>query len=285
MGIASRFRRERTNAVGKIAQQVFNAPGSLPLLYGKHTLTVGGRGAPGNAPVPGNYANTNPSTPGTVAGYNPPVPGNTVPGNTNPTNYNPTLTYPPTYTPGNYNSSFYMPGNPAYAPPYSYTLGADGYIDAPYGSSPGDLRCPPGADTSYETNDHGWQYSMICTEPGYNYTNPGTFTPGNANPGTYTVGYTVPGNAVPGNTNPSTTNPSTPGTANYNPSVPGNANYNPTTPGVAGTPFTTLGVTFPGGAVGTVAPVVGDTMVFTTYSQTPAPVNVGSGAYVIVKQT
>ncbi len=74
------------------------------------------------------------------------------------------------------------------------------------------------------------------------------------------------------------------GTINYNPDTPGNVVYNPAAPGAAGAAYNVLGVTFPGGAPGAKAPLVGETLVVTPYVANGLPINVGYDSQVVIKE-
>lgn len=267
MKLSQSLRRERTN-VALRAATTFNAPGTFIPQYGKLLFKVGGRGASGNASVPGNYAGTNPSTPGTVANYNPSTGGNYA--GTNPSgggnyagrnpstggNYagtNPGTTYmnsntPGNYVPGNNVPASYSPGNPApgYTNPGSTAPG--NYVPAYYDEfiNFGSNSCPAGYfNAGFHDGSNYYTQGPICARNVPAYTNPPSFQPGNyvapyTNPGAYTPAYTnspytnpmTPGNSsyVPGN---AYYNPTVPGNPYYNPTNPGNAYYNPTVPGSA----------------------------------------------------
>lgn len=167
----------------------------------------------------------------------------------------------------NYNAA--VPGNVAgYNPPVGgnqnppsgtafYTTYAQGkgnfppYYSTSSGSAPIPLPAP--YSTYFDSTNNSANYNGSYTTVDYGYS-----------PGNY--------------------NPSTPGSAYYNPALPGNANYNPPVVGNAGTPATILGVYFPGGVAGSVAPVVGDTIVNVPYVSSGVPITVPSGGYVIIKQ-
>lgn len=204
------------------------------------------------------YITYNP-TPGNIANYNPPSGGNPI--------YNP-------LTPGNaiYNPSGSDPG-------YSFTL----YFNE--GSSP---TCPSPYST-YELNPvyGSYNYESVnysCTP----FTIPGTPSTANYNPVAYEPIYNP---FVPGNQN---YNSPTGGNPNYNAAVSGNANYNAVggqnanffapsggTPGVS---TNVLGVFFPGGNVGSVAPYVSPTRINRYISDaTTYPVDVPTGGYVTIE--
>ena len=101
-------------------------------------------------------------------------------------------------------------------------------------------------------------------------------------PGYITDTYSWLSSAVPGN---AYYNPVSPGYAYYNPYYPGEAYYNPSTPGTAGSATTVLGVTLPGGAVSTSAPVVGYVPVSVGFTNAGVPISVPSGGYVKIQNT
>jgi hypothetical protein len=297
MSVYKVFSLEPTN-VNTSSTTTFNAPGVYSPPYGKTDYLLQGQGEPGNPnipgnyagtnpptgsnpaynpPTPGNYAGTNPGSGGNYAGTNPPVPGNyaginpSTPGNTNPT------------TPGNYaGTNPATPGNLL----YTYWIAA-GYESGYYFGT--NYSCP----TPFEGSG---EYTSYTCYPVTNPSTPGNAiynspTPGNTNP-------VIPGNvyfnpAAPGSAyyNPYVDgnpyyNPDTPGNLYYNPpTTPGTDYYNPSTPGNPGATTNVLGVTLPGGAGGSSAPVVGYVPVSITYSNPGTPVPVPSGGYVKIQNT
>lgn len=210
-------------------------------------------------PSPSTFYQTVPGTPGNIANYNPPSGGNP--------NYNP-------LTPGNQNY------NPSQSDPgYSFTM----YINE--GSSP---TCPSPYST-YEFNPvyGSSNYESVnysCTP----FTIPGTPSTANYNATTNEPIYNP---FVPGNQN---YNSPTGGNPNYNAAVTGNANYNAVggqnanffapSGGTPGLSTNVLGVFFPGGNVGSVAPYVSPTRINRYISDaTTYPVDVPTGGYVTIE--
>jgi hypothetical protein len=262
-----------------------------------------------NPIVPGNYAGTNPPTGGNISGYNPSTPAKTetVEGSLVPESYLPGNTNPESYTPGNYVAGTW---DTIYKPTSDQCpVGWRAYAGAP---SPNPMQYGSNSIAVCQVEYPAHNNSVYTAST----TNPVTKVPAHYNPPTTVYTPAVAGNAIynPGTVgnayynastggnayyNPTTGgtknyNPVVPGTANYNPTVPGNANYNtpipgnavynPTVPGNVGTPYTTLGVYFPGGPIGSVAPQVGDTLVPVPYVSTGIPVEVKYGGVVIVKE-
>lgn len=275
-GLASKQRREKTNAANKVASYTMNAPGNVTLPYGKLKVTISGRGQTGNSTQPGTVASYNPGSGGNYAGTNPGSGGN--PAGSNPSTPGNSYYNPATYTPGNYVAGNTNPGStvPGNSNPPSYSE----YVAALNGN------CSPGWSFAYYTYDELDKPHKVCSQSSPGTSNPPSYSPGNSNPS-----YTNPAVYSPGNQsyNPATPgnaiyNPYTPGNAYYNTYFPGNANYNPTIPGNAGSPATILGVYFPGGPAGSTAPVVGDTYVTVPYSSSPISITVPPGGYVTIKQ-
>lgn len=308
--LAAKKRRERTNTNRKRTTQQFNAPGVYQPVFGKASIYISGQGQPGTAPQNAALAGYNPPTPGNVSGSNPIVPGNVA-------YYNAPVagTYAGTYAPSGGNVAYYnpdvpgnvsgynpsVPGNVSYNAPtpgqivYMYTTYQ--YSNPPYYSEYVSGYFVISPYTNY--NSSQGSYSVVSVSrpsgfyvPGNSFYNPsvgGTanYNPGNTGnavynpytPGTAYYNPTIPGNAV--------YNATTGGTANYNPSTPGNANYNNYVEGTPGVPFTALGVTFPGGAVGAPAPVVGKTLTYAPYlgDGQGYPINVPTGANVNIEET
>lgn len=238
-----------------------------------------------NCPIPTTFYETVPPAPGNATGnYNPPSGGNianyNAPSGGNIANYNPpsggTANYNPR-TPGtqNYNASqyqaatyntLYFNNGLQYSCPTDYT-----YFMADAG---------PGYSSTYEVIDYTCVPSPIPGSPGnavYNAIsypevyNP--YTPGNQN-------YNSP---TGGNPN---YNAAVSSTANYNPSGGQNANYNAPAGGVAGDATTVLGVYFPGGPVGTVAPYVAPTRInrYAYPDDATYPVDVPPGGYITIER-
>ena len=74
-----------------------------------------------------------------------------------------------------------------------------------------------------------------------------------------------------------------PGNANYNPVVPGTSNYNTVVPGNAGASNSVLGVSLPGGAVGSAAPVIGYVPVSIDYTAAGISITCPTGGYVKIQ--
>jgi hypothetical protein len=159
-------------------------------------------------------------------------------------------------TGGNF-AGYYNPGsggNYAYTnPTYKWGNSFTDYTDATYGVH------------DYSNNDHPWGPSITQPSP-YSYTANGAY------PGYSVVNYNVDG--------------TTPGNVVYNPYTPGNAVYNPYTPGNAGTPANILGVAFPGGAAGSLAPTVPDTSVKVPWAGAGngVSITVPAGGTVVIKE-
>lgn len=246
------FKLEKTWRSSGVANTTFNASGNFSVPFGKSVIGITGRGGTGN---PSSY------TPGTT---NPAV---YEPGNTNPPVFTPGNTNPPSYTPGNTNSPTYTPGNYA-GETFSeatYTSNID------YGSNYNVSYCSGGSCPSPYSFGDGYFYQSVdysCSP----YYNPGSTTPGTTNPGYYSAGTTNPGSTNPGSTNP----------AYYAPGTNNPAYYDP---GSTGTPTTVLGVYFPGGAIGSVAPTIGVTPV-NPYSYTypnSYSITVPTGGYITIQ--
>lgn len=307
MSLAKKILREAT--LSTVYQTVtFNAPGIYYPPYGRSAFLLQGQGQPGNYASGGNYANTNPGTPGNYAYTNPGSGGNyagTNPGSggnyagTNPgtpgnyagTNPGSGGNYAGTNpgTPGNYaGSNPYTPGNVLMGTLYQYYTP---YLVDAYNTYPGSDF----GNYSYSTVDvPGYVHTLIYAT----YYNPGT--PGNAYYNPYTPGNDYYNPYYPGNPyyNPYTPgndyynpyypgnayyNPYIPGNPNYNPYVPGNPNYNPYYPGNPSNPNTVLGVTLPGGAADSSAPVIGYVPVTVTFTNAGTPISVPTGGYVKIQ--
>lgn len=154
------------------------------------------------------------------------------------------------------NISYYNPdsgGNVYYNTTYMYgssytvfTSNVDGSTDTSYGDRPWGPSTRQPSRTTYTAN------------PGY--------------PGNSVVNFNVEGYGG--------------GNRSYNPYYPGNAVYNASTPGTAGTPTTVLGVAFPGGNVGALAPIVPDTPILMPYAgpSTGITIAVPPGGSVVIKE-
>lgn len=268
--------RERTRA--SVLQTItFNAPGTYYPPYGKTTFEIQGRGTPGNPTTGGNYAGTNPEEPGNVSGYNPPTGGNYA--GTNPEtggNYagtNPT-------TGGNYAGT-----NPSTGGNYA-GVNWSSFITNSYrnttnntwrsfysGFSGSNPNCP--TPSSGATANWQYSYQYDCT-PRYNPVVPGNDYYNPVVPGNDYYNPIEPGNDY--------YNPVVPGDANYNPSVPGNDYYNPVEPGNSGAPANVLGVTLPGGASDSPAPVVGFLAISpVSFTNAGVAISVPPGGYVSIK--
>ena len=293
-------------------------PGSIsgynPVSPGNYAGTnpaTGGNYAYTNPAAPGNYAGTNPGYGGNYAYTNPTTGGNLA-ANGN-ANYNAQYTYGSAYV--SYFSNFI--GHWTYQTVYGEVLSSAVPAPSSY-SNPGyDIQYTNYTPMCVSGTDLGDQYIQYFTPGGYWITSYNFWTAphgtgptpwsgpapgyGNAVIINYSIwsanvqnitGYNptyynsvVPGNAVynaytPGNAN---YNPVTPGNANYNPNVPGNANYNSGIPGNASPASDVLGVTLPGGAAGTPAPVIGYVTVPISYSSSGVPIMVPPGGYVKIK--
>jgi hypothetical protein len=136
----------------------------------------------------------------------------------------------------------------------------------------------------------------------------GQGVPGNAPSGGNYAGTNPPSGGNLAGTNPSTYGPpyiayytpgspayagqpigwysnSYPGSNYYNPYQPGTAYYNPATPGNAGPSNAVLGVTLPGGAVSTAAPIIGYVPITVGYANAGVPISVPTGGYVKIQNT
>ena len=223
-----------------------------------------------NAPSGGNVANYNTPSGGTVANYNPPTGGNVA-------NYN-------TPSGGNANFNSLASGTQNWN---AFTPGTTDTSNFSFTSYDGFSNTCPSPFTYYQPgpNFPSESYSVInfaCTPvPG---------SPGNINYNA--VSNTPVFNAfVSGSEN---YNSATGGSPNYNAAVSGNLNYNAVggqnanfnTPagGVAGDSTNVLGVFFPGGNAGSVAPFVSPTLINRYIADdTTYPVNVPTGAYVTIQ--
>jgi hypothetical protein len=272
MKLSSRLFREKTQAV-TLQTITFNASGTYYPPYGKTSFLLQGQGQPGNATTGGTYANTNPGSGGN-ANYNPYVAGNA--------NYNPVVAGNANYNPvvaGNANYNPVVPGNYAgvnggvnqsyidNAVPGSYTSSTT------YGSA---ANCP----SSYSTSSGNQYYSAtyFCT-PYYNPSTGGNYA--NTNPPT--GGNYANTNASTGGNYANTNAGSGGNVAGYNTYYPGNANYNTVVPGNSGSPSSVLGVSLPGGAADTAAPIIGYVPVSIDYTTSGISITCPPGGYVKIQ--
>ena len=237
------FLRKTLRASGSTT---FNAPGNYLPPYGSTVIKIGGRGASGNPNVPGN------TVPGNYSGANPGSPGN-VSGN------NPATLAGHNYGVWTYNAYYVIAyvGPPGLSGNTVYFGGVPSN-NAPHGQ--GAQHTYPGPPSPqvhgpFYVPDYAQHYSQTA------YFSPSTFS---GSP-----------NFSPGNPN---YKPYTPGNPNYNPTT-----NNPTTPGNAGTSANIEGVTFPGGPIGTAAPVVPSTATSITYTGSNISITVPSGGYVTIE--
>ena len=209
-------------------------------------------------PVPATTNQSVPTTPGTISNYNPPSGGNA---NYNPEisgnqNYNsPSPPTPPTFASFN-DPSIFLTTCPA---PYSSFAGPYAYGSTIY--LVGNYSCSPVAGSPGTAN-----YNTITNTAVYN-----PFVSGSQNYNSPTGGNALFNAAVVGN-------------AVYNAAGGQNANYNTPSGGVAGTPTTVLGVYFPGGNAGAVAPFVPSTLINRYIADdTTYPITVPTGGFVTVQ--
>jgi hypothetical protein len=193
------FGLQKTWRASGTGTQTFNAAGNYSIPYGRHQITVTGRGGTGTAAVPGN-PNYNPVVPGN-AYYNPYVPGNPnynpyTPGN--PASYYAGFYMDVTYSPffGGYIPSYYIPGNPS-----SYNPGSPGNVSGYNPSS-------------------GGNYAGTNPSSGGNYANTNPTTPAVPGNASTALGITLPGSNTGG-----TPAPATPATLVSYYSYPDNATY------------------------------------------------------------
>jgi hypothetical protein len=273
-----------------------------------------------NPSTQGNYVSTNPPTQGNYTGSNPPYydPAGLiyrihldVYGVTNPGYYGGT-TFP--------GFTEYASYNDQGAHPYSQGLPTSRYAATTnYYGIPGQ-SFTVSWQFFYEFFSYQWVQGNINYNPpvpgnpNYNYF-PGTdnynpATPGNPNynyfPGTDNYNPATPGTAnynpwTPTTTNPyypasgGTLNPYYPAYSNSNPNTPAfytsNANYNSfvaaftyttTVPGNAASSTNVLGVSLPGGAADSAAPVIGPTTISIDYTNAGTPISVPPGGYVTI---
>jgi hypothetical protein len=320
--ISRTLRREKTNAAVKVANTTLYAPGNFKPNYGKLKIAVTGRGASGNPTTGGNvsangnyveavYANGNVSANGNyvAAVYtagNVLVQGNyhnAVYANGNLAangNYvaavynNGNLVANGNYVAGNTNAasggqyigsvySFYVqswncPQEEVIDGEYTYYIGYDYYEP-----SWGEASCTQHVMYTYHASytNAGYTNAPTYNAPYYAaaYTNPATY-----NPPTYTAAYSNPtyynpNYYAPAYTNPATYNPPTYTAAYTNPTY-----YNPTIPGTAASPTNVLGVTFPGGAADSLAPVVPSVYVTVPYTNAGTALTVPPGGYITLAE-
>lgn len=214
---------------------------------------------PSGGNATGNY---NPSSGGNVASSNPPSGGNQ--------NFNPVVN-------GNQNWNAFSAGTPTtYTLEFYFNNGFQTSCPAPY--------------TLYEDNSPAGGYYVSTYETVNFSCTPVPGSPGTANFNAVTNTPTF-NPFVSGNQN---FNSATGGNPNYNAAVSGNLNYNAVggqnanfnspLAGVAGASTNVLGVFFPGGNVGAVAPFVSPTRINRYIADdTTYPVNVPTGAYVTIQ--
>lgn len=243
------FSLEKTWRSSGVGSTTFNAPGNFQVPFGKSIVNITGRGGTGNSPVPGNAA-YNPPSGGNYAGVNYTAYYTKYADNTiieSSTSYGSSPNCPSTSA--SYTNSAYTPGN------YLGVNWNQQYIWGGYLMSGTNYNCP----VPYNTGFPDFQTIQYTCTP---YYNPGTYTPSYYTATNYSC------------------------TPFYNPTVPGNLYYNPSTPGNAGAATNVLGVTFPGGAVGSVAPVVPATPIDAQYTYTypnSYSVTVPSGGYITIE--
>jgi hypothetical protein len=260
MSISKYLLREKTLPRTRGTQTFYASTTYVPV-YGKTNFKIGGKGSPGNAPTGGNYAGTNPPTGGNVS-YNPPTGGNYAGSN-------------PTYYRWNeylvaYSTANYAPGSPAPQPaPYTSYQAMD-VSNAYYWYTVANFSFNSNFLSDYVTLYAVNGYGTSTPSPHNTYTSDANTTYYSID--NYSQTGTTPGNAY--------YNPTTPGNAYYNPTTPGNAYYNPVTPGNSGPTYTVLGVTFPGGPAGSVAPYVNPTPVSLSYTPAGVSISVYSGGYI-----
>lgn len=211
-------------------------------------------------PAPSSNSVTYNPTPGNISGSNPPSGGTQ--------NFNP-------FVSGNQNWNAFNPGTPTTyllefyfnngftticpAPYTVFTPGGGGYYVSSYEIV--NFSCTPVPGSPGNIN-----YNAVTNEPVFN-----PFVSGNQNFNSATGGNPNYNAAVSGN-------------LNYNAAGGQNANYNSPLGGVAGASTTVLGVFFPGGNVGAVAPFVPPTLINRYIADdTTYPVNVPTGAYVTIE--
>ena len=285
MKLADLLRRERTN-VTSVSTTTFNAPGIYYPPYGKTVIQLSGRGSPGNATVPGTVSGSNtvtntvyvPASGGNYSGSNSYSQQVYVPASGGNASTNPSSGGNPyeIYWGGSiyYSFQYYRPSqgnsfggsNTQYFAGYSY----GGGIPSPsYSSSSAPEPSDPGL---IWTQTYSYNYYPIATYA-YNPT-----VPGNTYYNPYSPAYTYY-TYVPGNPN---YNPYYPAYT-YNTGVPGNPNYNPTTPGNTAPSYNVVGISLPGGAADSTAPVIGFSTVSIDYTTAGTPISVPPGGYVSIK--
>lgn len=249
--------REKTNPPFRGTVAFYSSTVYVPV-YGKTNFLVGGQGTPGNPNTGGNYANTNPPT-GDNASYNPTTGGNYAGSNpatimygffqqtTDADTYNATApNVPAPYSDIAPNTTFYMNFNRTANS--NYAVGT--YVSV---NPVTDNSLPAGYNSIFNGSNVDYNYYQTAYFSFYENSS----TPGNSN-----------------------YNPTVPGNVYYNPPVPGNANYNPTVPGNPGATNNVLGVTFPGGAGGSPAPIIAPTSVILSYTPSGVTLSVPTGGYI-----
>ncbi len=262
MGISKILRRELTNPKTRGTTTFYASSVYVPV-YGKTTFKIGGRGIPGNPATGGTPLGSNPPTGGN-ASYNPPTGGNYAGSNPNTVIYN-------MYVTGNNYKSAGQPNN----------------ISPPYTEFSNNLPTFQNKPTYTQFNHNAYNaytqyYAVGLTKSGNMPNYYTTFAGNNANDAYYYVEGYSQNSIIGGNFN---YNPTVPGNVFYNPTTPGNPTYNPTVPGNAGANSSVLGVPFPGGAGGALAPVVMPTPVTMIYTPTGVSIDVPAGGYVDIVNT
>lgn len=191
------LRRKKTNLAQELANATtLYAPAVYPVPYGAVAVRVGGKGSPGNAPIPATVLQQGFYTPATF------TPGNLVPSYLNTAYY--------------YYNSDQHGGN-------SYT----DYTDAAWGTHDYSNRDNPwGPYPAYSYYiPSPYNYDVNPGAPGYSqvYFNVDYYVPGNAGymPEYYNSSYYNPGTRTPAKTNPTYYNPYVPGTASTPANVAG----------------------------------------------------------------
>ena len=210
--------------------------------------------AVGFQPIPGNIAGQNPPSGGNP-NFNPESPGTAI--------YNPpTAPFPGEYFvmgPNNPGNFFYSCLSPTTAFQSQY-FGIAGIVTTLYEIV--NYSCP----ASFAPSPGSANYNPVIDTPFFN-----AFIAGNQNFNSPTGGSAVYNAAVVGN-------------AVYNAAGGQNANYNTPSGGVAGTPTNVLGVYFPGGNAGAVAPFVPSTLINRYIADdTTYPITVPTGGFVTIE--
>lgn len=248
MKLAGLLRRERTT-VATLATTTFNAPGIYYPPYGKTVIQLSGQGSPGNASTSGNYSGSNYYEYMTYV----PASGGTY-ANTNPS------------TPGNVINSYIVGLRDIRMITYNtanQTVNQDVYF---------------AGQVLYYFDSSQYAPVSPSTFSSYTFTPPSDYG--------YNNGYDY-FSIISSNYNPSIS-----GNPNYNPyypaytyytGVPGNPNYNPTVAGNTAPSYNVIGISLPGGAADSAAPVIGFSTVSIDYSTAGTPVSVPPGGYVSIK--